>query len=148
VCSHNEAHRYDFEHHLHRIDDQENEIDSITVLCDAVDLFVNGKEEAIYNNNNQNKSIEPRIDCDNLDHPVSEWIRHGETTQRYGGIIFLICILATDIDICSWVSREGVTHIFHLLVAKLSEGETSDVLNFSHLLLEPLSIEFFSFLWI
>jgi len=41
---------------------------------------VNGQEEAINDDDDQDESIEPRVDRYQLDDFVSEWVGHGKTT--------------------------------------------------------------------
>ena len=74
VRSHEEAHSNDFHGHFPCVDDQEHEIDGLDVLGDHFDLFVQGKEQTVDQDNKQDESVEPRVDRHNLDDLVSEWV--------------------------------------------------------------------------
>jgi hypothetical protein len=118
--SHYESHGNDFEHHFKGVNDQEYVVDGVSFLCDEVYLFVYGQEEAVYNNDNQNEPIEPWVDSYYLDHLVSKGVCYREAAQRYRGIVLLVGILASYVNVCSRVSWEGFTHVLHLLVSKLA----------------------------
>jgi uncharacterized membrane protein YhdT len=94
VCPHNKAHRYDFEDHLHCINNQENEIDSITVFCDAIDLFINSQEEAIYNDDNVLISIVNIFQIITLEGwtEMMYIVRESEGTIAYD-FLFVACVL-------------------------------------------------------
>jgi hypothetical protein len=76
MSPHKKAHCNNLEDHLHGVNQQENEIDSFTVLCDLVNLLIESQEAAIDHNDEKNESIEPWINSYQLNNLVSEWIRH------------------------------------------------------------------------
>ena len=78
--SHEESHCNDFQDHLHAVNQKENEINGSIVLGNTINFLVQGQEEAVNHNNEQDKSIEPRVDRYQLDDFVSEWVGHGKTT--------------------------------------------------------------------
>ena len=61
MSSHEESHSNNLHRHFPCIDEQEDEINSINVFCNSIDLLVEGEERTVYKNDEQNESVEPGV---------------------------------------------------------------------------------------
>ena len=75
----NEAHGNNLEDHFAGVDDKEDLIDDINVLCDEVDLFISGEDDTVDHDYEENELVEQRIDRHDLDNLVSERVGHRKT---------------------------------------------------------------------
>ena len=76
VRPHEESHSNDLQYHFNCVNLQKYQVNLISNSCHAIDLLINGQEEAVGENDAQDDPVEPRIDRHNLDDPVPEGIRH------------------------------------------------------------------------
>jgi hypothetical protein len=74
MSPHKEAHRYDFEDHFNSVNQQKYQVDLVSHSGDAIDLLVNGQEEAVCEYDAKDDPIEPRIDRHHLDDLVPDRI--------------------------------------------------------------------------
>jgi len=145
--SHEETHSHNFQQHFHGVDYQKDLVDLVGVLGDRVDFVVHGQEEAVADDHDQYHSVKPWVDSYQLDDFVADRISHGQTAQRYGGVVLLhLGVGVVHIDALDLWQR--LLHGLETLVAKVTKRKTSNVLDFLHLLLQPLSVKLLPLLWV
>lgn len=76
VCPHKKAHCNDLHRHFPRVNNEEDEIDWIDVIGDQIDLLIEGKEQTVDHNDEEDEAVEPGIHRDNLNDLITEWIRY------------------------------------------------------------------------
>lgn len=81
MSPHEKSHGNNFQDHLHCVYDQKDEIDGSIIFGNTVHLLVEGEEEAVYHDHEQDESIEPGVDGNQLDDLVSEWVGHRQATK-------------------------------------------------------------------
>lgn len=128
MCSHKKAHCDDFQDHLHGINQEEDEINGGVVFGNTINLLVQGQEDAVNHNDEQDKSIEPRVNSDQLNDLVPEWIGNREAAERNSGVVLLLISCSGNVIVIR-VSGHCLLHRFHRLNSELSKSETSNLLQ-------------------
>ena len=91
--SHEKSHSNNLHTHFPCVDEQEDEINCVNVLCDGVDLLIEGQEGTVNKNNKQDKSVEPWVDRHDLNDLVTEWICHRQAAKRHSCVVLLLAII-------------------------------------------------------
>ena len=81
MSSHEKSHGNDLHGHFPSVNDEEYEIDYIDIIGNKIDFFVESKEEAVDENDEEDKSIEPGVNVNYLNDFVSKWISDRKATQ-------------------------------------------------------------------
>lgn len=76
MFSSNEAHCNNLEDHLTGVNDKEDLIDYIHIVCDEVDLFISGEHDTVDHDDEENELVKQWVHCNNLDNLVAERICH------------------------------------------------------------------------
>lgn len=144
MCSHKKAHCDDFQDHLHGVNYEEDKINGNVVFGNTINLLVQGQEDAVNHNNEQDESIEPRVDSDQLNDLVPEWIGYREAAQRNSGVVLLLISCRGNVIVIR-VSRHCLLHRLHRLDSELSKSETSNLLQQLKIIIRYLHSAFLSF---
>lgn len=124
--SHEESHGNNFEDHFHSVDLKEDKIDHFIVFSYHVHFHIEGEEDTIDHDNEKDELIEPWIDNHKLDDLVSKRIRNRKAAQGNCCIVLHRFIAVWGVVIIR-IGRHGLLHSFHVLDAKLSKSESSNL---------------------
>lgn len=123
--SHEKAHCNDFQDHFHSIDKQEYEINCLVICSNKIVLFIQRQEEAVNDNDEENESIEPWINSNNLNNSVSEWVCNRKAAKRHSCIVLLLII---NVSLLRFrISWHSFLHCFCRFDSELAKGESSDL---------------------
>lgn len=126
--SHEESHGNNFEDHFRSVDLEEDKIDHSVVFSYHVHFHIEGEEDTIDHDDEEDELIEPWIYYHQLDDLVSKRIRNGKTAQGHCCIVLHGFIAVWGVVIIR-IGRHGFLHSFHILDTKLSQSESSNLLS-------------------
>jgi len=122
---HKEAHGNDLHNHFASVNLEEDEVNILSIPGDSIYFLIQSQKHAVHHNHQQDKTVEPRVDCYDLDDFVSEGIRDGKAAQRNCGVVLgEIVLLAV---VCIWVRRQSLLQCSWILNAELAQRESGDL---------------------
>lgn len=74
MSSHEESHCNDLHCHFPGINNEKDKINDVDIIGDNFDFFIESQEEAVNENDEKDKSIEPGVNGNYLNNLVSKWI--------------------------------------------------------------------------
>ena len=89
VLTHDEAHSNDLHRHFTGVDKQEDKVDSFDIVSNGIHFLVQCKEYTVHHNNQEDESVEHRVDRYNLDNLISEWVCNREAAEGHCSIVLL-----------------------------------------------------------
>ena len=121
MCSHEEAHSNDLHRHFPCIDDKENEIDGLNIVCYNVNFLVKCEEQTVNQNDEQDEAIEPlpfvQPHAHLAGHPATVWgARHARQEERLAHEVLVVHQLhgVTLLQTTRRLRRSGHVVLVHL----------------------------------